>query len=121
VVDRTSAAVQVINSKQLRDRATISANLPNILGQAVPSLGLSSNTTSNIGQTLRGRTPLILIDGIPQSTPLRNGARDLRNIDPSVLERVEVIKGAPQPLSDSRLPTKDSRFPTALCQQLLIA
>jgi iron complex outermembrane receptor protein len=35
-----------------------------------------------------------LIDGIPQSTPLRNGARDLRVIDPSAIERVEVIKGA---------------------------
>lgn len=94
VVDRTPAAVQVINSKDIQARSTISNNLPNILGQAVPSLGLSSNTTSNTGQTLRGRTPLILIDGIPQSTPLRNGARDMRTIDPSVIGRIEVIKGA---------------------------
>jgi iron complex outermembrane receptor protein len=43
---------------------------------------------------LRGRQVLVLIDGIPQSTPLRNGARDLRVIDPSAIERVEVIKGA---------------------------
>jgi iron complex outermembrane receptor protein len=68
--------------------------MSNILGQLVPSLAYSSNATSNTGQTLRGRTPLILIDGIPQSTPLRNGARDFRTIDPSVLQRVEVIKGA---------------------------
>lgn len=94
VVDRTPASVQVINSRDIQTRSSVSTNLPNILGQAVPSLGLSSNTTSNTGQTLRGRTPLILIDGIPQSTPLRNGARDMRTIDPSVIERVEVIKGA---------------------------
>lgn len=94
IVDRTPAAVQVITTREVQAQATISPNLPNILGQAVPSLGLSSNTTSNVGQTLRGRTPLILIDGIPQSTPLRNGARDMRTIDPSVIERIEVIKGA---------------------------
>ena len=35
-----------------------------------------------------------MIDGIPQSTPLRNGSRDIMTIDPSVIERVEIIKGA---------------------------
>jgi len=94
VVDRTPAAVQVLNQRQIQAQAMVSPNLSNILGVAVPSLGLSSNTTSNTGQTLRGRTPLVLIDGIPQSTPLRNGSRDMRTIDPSVIERVEVIKGA---------------------------
>ncbi|WP_042723354.1 type I restriction endonuclease, partial [Flavobacterium sp. B17] len=44
---------------------------------------------------LRGRQVLVLIDGIPQSTPLRNGARDIRSIDPSVIERIEVINGLP--------------------------
>lgn len=94
VVDRTPASVQVVNEKQLQTQLLVSPNLSNILGQIVPSLAYSSNATSNTGQTLRGRTPLILIDGIPQSTPLRNGARDFRTIDPSVLQRVEVIKGA---------------------------
>jgi iron complex outermembrane recepter protein len=94
VVDRTPAAVQVLNQKDIQAQTVISPNLSNILGHTVPSLGLSSNTTSNTGQTLRGRTPLVLIDGIPQSTPLRNGSRDMRTIDPSVIERVEVIKGA---------------------------
>jgi iron complex outermembrane recepter protein len=37
---------------------------------------------------------LVLIDGIPQSTPLRAVGRDIRTIDPSVVKRVEVIKGA---------------------------
>ncbi len=35
-----------------------------------------------------------MVDGIPQSTPLRNGGRDMRTIDPSAIERIEVIKGA---------------------------
>ncbi len=35
-----------------------------------------------------------MIDGVPQSTPLRNGALDIRTIDPSAIARIEVIKGA---------------------------
>jgi iron complex outermembrane receptor protein len=94
IVDRTPASVQVINSKEIQNRMLVSPNISNILAQSVPSLGFGTNTTSNTGQTLRGRTPLIMIDGIPQSTPLRNGSRDVRTIDPAVIDRIEVVKGA---------------------------
>jgi iron complex outermembrane receptor protein len=94
IVDRTPASVQVITAKEFQTQSIISPNISNILAQAVPSLGFGTNTTSNTGQTLRGRNTLIMIDGIPQSTPLRNGSRDIQTIDPSVIERVEVVKGA---------------------------
>eukprot|EP00487_Bulimina_marginata_P006178 TRINITY_DN25414_c0_g1_i1.p1 TRINITY_DN25414_c0_g1~~TRINITY_DN25414_c0_g1_i1.p1 ORF type:complete len:119 (-),score=25.11 TRINITY_DN25414_c0_g1_i1:1-357(-) len=35
-----------------------------------------------------------MIDGVPQSTPLRNGSLGIRTLDASVIERIEVIKGA---------------------------
>ncbi|HEU5145782.1 MAG TPA: TonB-dependent receptor, partial [Chryseosolibacter sp.] len=41
-----------------------------------------------------GRNVLVMVDGIPQSTPLRNGSRDIRTIDPASIERVEIVKGA---------------------------
>lgn len=94
IVDRTPASVQVINSREIERQLLISPNINNILANAVPSLGLGTNTTSNTGQTLRGRNPLILVDGIPQSTPLRAGGRDMRTIDPAIIERIEVVKGA---------------------------
>ncbi|HEY0356078.1 MAG TPA: TonB-dependent receptor, partial [Flavisolibacter sp.] len=94
IVDRTPASVQVINSKEIERQLLVSPNINNILASAVPSLGLGTNTTSNTGQTLRGRSPLILVDGIPQSTPLRAGGRDMRTIDPATIERIEVVKGA---------------------------
>ncbi len=94
MVDRTPASVQVIGAKELANQSIVSPNLSAMLANAVPSLAFGTNTTSNTGQTLRGRNPLILIDGIPQSTPLRNGTRDIRTIDPSVIERIEVVKGA---------------------------
>lgn len=94
IVDRTPASVQVINSREIEKQLLISPNINNILSNTVPSLGFNTNTTSNTGQTLRGRNPLILVDGIPQSTPLRAGGRDMRTIDPAVIERIEVVKGA---------------------------
>lgn len=94
IIDRTPAPVQVINSRDVQTQLLISPNINNVLANAVPSLGFGTNTTSNTGQTLRGRNPLILIDGIPQPTPLRSGGRDLRTIDPATIERIEVVKGA---------------------------
>lgn len=94
IIDRTPASVQVINSREVQTQLLVSPNINNVLSNAVPSLGFSNNTTSNTGQTLRGRNPLILIDGIPQSTPLRSGGRDLRTLDPAIIDRIEVVKGA---------------------------
>ncbi|MGM9478363.1 TonB-dependent receptor [Pedobacter sp. GSP4] len=93
-LSQTPSSVTVLTAKELSTQSTISPNLANILSYSVPGLGFSTNQTGNSGQTLRGRNVLVLIDGIPQSTPLRAGGRDIRSIDPSVIERVEVIKGA---------------------------
>lgn len=90
----TPSSVTVVGPREMENLSTISPNIANILAFAVPGLGVSTNQTGNVGQSLRGRNLLVLIDGIPQSTPLRAGGRDIRTIDPSVIERVEVIKGA---------------------------
>jgi iron complex outermembrane recepter protein len=89
-----TTAVTIVNSRTLQELQTVNNNVSDILAVTVPGLALSSGTSSNWGQTLRGRQALILIDGVPQSTPLRNGSVDIRTIDPSALERIEVIKGA---------------------------
>lgn len=91
---QTPSSVTVLTAKDLATQSVVSPNIANILSYSVPGLGTSTNQTGNSGQTLRGRSVLVLIDGIPQSTPLRAGGRDIRSIDPSVIERVEVIKGA---------------------------
>lgn len=88
------SSVTIVGEKQIQSQLTVNSDITSILQYTVPSLATSSGQTSNTGQTLRGRQVLVLIDGIPQSTPLRNGARDLRVIDPTVIERIEVIKGA---------------------------
>ena len=87
------SSVSVLSSRQIEQLSLTSNSVADIMNE-VPGLALSTSKTSNTGQTLRGRNMLILIDGIPQSTPLRNGSRDVNTIDPNVIERIEVIKGA---------------------------
>jgi iron complex outermembrane receptor protein len=93
-LSKTPSSVTVIKAKDIEDLSIVSPNIANVLAFAVPGLGSATNNTGNYGQTLRGRNPLVLIDGIPQSTPLKSAGRELRSIDPSVIERIEVIKGA---------------------------
>ncbi|RZM19382.1 MAG: TonB-dependent receptor, partial [Pedobacter sp.] len=88
------SSVTILNLRDVREQLNVNPSVTAILGNTVPGLGTSNNKATNAGQTLRGRQVLVLIDGIPQSTPLMNGSRDIRTLDPSVIERVEVIKGA---------------------------
>lgn len=85
-------SVTVITREEIEQQATLSRNLSDILGQLVPGLGAPTQSTSTITQTLRGREPAILIDGIPQLTN-RRFFTDLRTIDPSAIERIEVVRG----------------------------
>lgn len=93
-IDEVPSSVTIIGAKVLEKNIAITTNLGDILENRVSGLAPSTGLSSNFGQTLRGRSLLIMVDGVPQSTPLRNGAMDLRALDPAVIERVEVVKGA---------------------------
>lgn len=93
-LDQVPSSVTIVSPRDIEAQKSINNNITAILANTVPGLGVNDNSTSNTGQTLRGRNVLVMVDGIPQSTPLRNGSRDMRSIDPSAIERVEVIKGA---------------------------
>ncbi|MBB1285148.1 TonB-dependent receptor [Flavisolibacter sp. BT320] len=93
-IDEVPSSVSVVGIRTLQQNINITPNLGDILENRVAGLAPSTGLSSNFGQTLRGRSLLIMVDGIPQSTPLRNGAMDLRALDPAVIERIEVVKGA---------------------------
>lgn len=92
-VSETARSVTVVDRKQVEQQAKVSRNLADLLEQTVPGMGPSSDSMSNFGQTMRGTSFLVLIDGIPQSTPLRDGARGLNSISTSAIEKIEVIRG----------------------------
>jgi iron complex outermembrane recepter protein len=93
-IDEVPVSVTVVDQKTIKQQLQVSAELQNLLAIHVPGLAPSNSSTSNFGTTLRGRQPLVMIDGVPQSTPLRNGGLGIRSLDPSVIERIEVVKGA---------------------------
>ncbi len=88
-----SGAVTVLSREDVRTQAATASSLGDVLGQLVPGLGVSTGSPSSYGQSLRGRTISVMIDGVPQSTT-RNTSRDLTTIDPAMIERVEIIRGA---------------------------
>lgn len=93
-IDEVPSSVTVIDQKDLEQQLKISSDIQSLLAMNVPGISSGTGTSSNFGQTLRGRAALVMIDGVPQSTPLRNGSLGVKTLDPSIIERVEVIQGA---------------------------
>ena len=90
----SASTVTIIGHQQIVEMSKIAPDMSKILGLLTPGMALSSNTTSSRSQSLRGRSVLVLIDGIPQSTPLRATDRDIRTIDPAAIDHIEVVKGS---------------------------
>jgi len=86
--------VTIIDRVQLEEQFRTTKDLSTIIGNLAPSFSPSRQKMSNTGETLRGRAPLIMIDGVPQSNPLRSGGRSGQTIDPAMIERIEIIHGA---------------------------
>lgn len=86
--------ITLIDQQELTQQININNDLSTILGNLVPSFSPSRQKMTSAGESLRGRDPLYMVDGVPQSNPLRDGSRDGHTIDPLMLERVEVIHGA---------------------------
>jgi iron complex outermembrane recepter protein len=82
----------VIRREEIEQQSQLSNNLSDILGNLVPGFGPPSQSASNRAQSLRGRQPSVLIDGVPLSSNL-SVFQDLRSISPDAVERVEVVRG----------------------------
>ncbi|WP_286918210.1 TonB-dependent siderophore receptor [Pseudomonas sp. UBA6753] len=83
----------VLEHEQLQELRQGSESLATVLAKAIPGMSDSSRTVTEYGQTLRGRSMLVMVDGVPLNTN-RDSSRNLANIDPALIERVEVIRGS---------------------------
>ncbi|MCE0976674.1 TonB-dependent receptor [Pseudomonas monteilii] len=83
----------VLEHEQLQELRQGSESLATVLAKAIPGMSDSSRTITEYGQTLRGRSMLVMVDGVPLNTN-RDSSRNLVNIDPALIERVEVIRGS---------------------------
>ncbi|MEM7669081.1 MAG: TonB-dependent receptor [Pseudomonadota bacterium] len=92
-LDETTRSVTVVTEEELEVQRSLTRNVGDILSITTPGFSPSNEAQTDFGQTLRGRSFLTLIDGVPQSTPLRDGRRSLNAVDPDSIERIEVIRG----------------------------
>ncbi|WP_020407128.1 TonB-dependent receptor [Hahella ganghwensis] len=86
--------VTVITREQIEKQLTITSDTSQILSNLLPAYSPNRQKLTSSGETFRGRSALLLIDGVPQSNPLRNAGRSGHTIDMSMVERIEVIHGA---------------------------
>ncbi|MGH6745351.1 iron complex outermembrane receptor protein [Novosphingobium sp. PhB55] len=86
--------VDVIDNAALSQQVAIGGSIVDAVSALTPSFSPTRQKLSGAGETLRGRSPLYAINGIPQTAPLRDGARDGFSIDPFFVDRVEVIYGS---------------------------
>jgi iron complex outermembrane receptor protein len=86
--------VDVIDKAELDQQIAISGSVTDAVAALTPSFSPTRQKLSGAGETLRGRSPLYAINGIPQSTPLRDGSRDGFTIDGFFVDRVELIYGS---------------------------
>ncbi|HEV2598660.1 TonB-dependent receptor [Sphingopyxis sp.] len=86
--------IDVISQESLDQQVAVSGSVIDAVANLTPSFSPTRQKLSGSGETLRGRSPLYAINGIPQSTPIRDGSRDGYTIDPFFLDRVELIYGS---------------------------
>lgn len=86
--------IDVIDKEALDQQIAISGSVTDAVATLTPSFSPTRQKLSGAGETLRGRSPLYAINGIPQSTPMRDGSRDGFTIDGFFIDRVELIYGS---------------------------
>lgn len=86
--------IDIIGKDALDQQIAMSGSVTDAVANLTPSFSPTRQKLSGAGETLRGRSPLYAINGIPQSTPMRDGSRDGFTIDGFFVDRVELIYGS---------------------------
>ncbi|PZQ17889.1 MAG: TonB-dependent siderophore receptor [Ancylobacter novellus] len=93
-ISETARTIYVLDGDKIQAKARSGQTLQQILGQEIPSFdAASAGARTSYGQNLRGRTALVLIDGVSLNSA-RGLSRQFDSIDPFNIARVEVLSGA---------------------------
>ena len=90
----TPQSVQVVGREQIEQQLKFSPNAAAALGKLVPGYSAPTQTVSSASENYRGRDLMVMLDGVPLNTPLRDVSRILSLIDLNAVERIEVVSGA---------------------------
>lgn len=83
---------QIIDKQEFDLKINAGGTVAELLAATVPGLAPPSQTLSEYSLKLRGRSFLTMVDGIPLLTN-RNASRNLINVSPHEIERIEVVRG----------------------------
>ncbi|MFN4167237.1 MAG: TonB-dependent receptor [Pannonibacter phragmitetus] len=93
-VSTLAQSVVVIDREQMEAGSLGSTDPTDLISRLVPGFAPSNQTISGGSETFRGRNVLIMVDGVPRNTPLRDNTRILSMIDLNTIERIEVVNGS---------------------------
>jgi len=92
-IDHIPGSVDLITQNDISNMLIVSDDPTKILELSIPGYSPSRESVDVNGENIRGRLPLYLLDGIPMSTPLREGDREGYYVDQSDIARIEVVNG----------------------------
>lgn len=93
-IEKIPGAVELVTRADLELQSLIAEDPSQALEVHVPGFSPSRQKLTQTGESLRGRPVLYLLDGIPQSNPLRSGMREGYFADSLIIDRIEVVSGA---------------------------
>jgi len=93
-VSTIPGSVTIIDSQELDQQRLLTRDIQSVLQQTVPGFRGATGTRGEGQNALRGRTALILLNGVPQSVQLRTSGLGINNIDLRMIDRIEVARTA---------------------------
>ncbi|WP_271409077.1 TonB-dependent receptor [Pseudomonas sp. Q1-7] len=92
-ISELPGTVWIIDAPQLQEQTKAGVPFKEALGQLIPGLDIGPQGRTNFGQNMRGRSALVMIDGVSLNSS-RGISRQFDSIDPFNVERIEVLSGA---------------------------
>lgn len=92
-ISEIPGTVLIVDGPELQQQVNAGIDLKDALAQLIPSLDIGSQGRTNYGQQMRGRSVLVMLDGVSLNSS-RGISRQFESIDPFNIERIEVISGA---------------------------
>lgn len=93
LIEDVPRAVLSFDREAIEDATEKTTNLSEALPEIVPGFGTPVFQNSTRTLTLRGREPLLLIDGVPVGSDAGDFGVQLQNFDPLIVEEIEVLYG----------------------------
>ncbi|MEJ5051634.1 TonB-dependent receptor [Chryseobacterium culicis] len=92
-ISEVPGTVWVVQKEKIQEQAKSGVPIKEMLSILIPSMDIGPQGRTNYGQNMRGRSALVMIDGVTLNS-IRAISRQLDAIDPFNIERIEVLSGA---------------------------